>query len=74
MKLDTQNLQQLSAVLEALQNPNHYGHAQAVEMAAEVNEAAHQERVENGQKMMQDQLDNAAEDEMVNDWWKTVTD
>lgn len=65
MKLDTNNLQQLSAVLEALQNPNHYGHAAAVEMSHEVAEAAHQERTENGRQMMQDQIDGMNEDELA---------
>ena len=65
MTLDPNNIQQLSTVLEALQNPNHWGHAEAVKMAAEVAEKAHQDRIERGQKMMREQIDGMDETELA---------
>ncbi len=40
MKLDANKVQQLSTVLQALQDPNAWGHAEAVAMANEASKAA----------------------------------
>lgn len=57
-KLDQTNTAQLAAMLEALASENHPNHAIAVEMRDEFLQRAHEERVEEGRRRMQQQIDD----------------
>ncbi len=53
------------SIMEILLTPNHPFHPAALEMLAMMQKEAHEERTENGRRMMQDQIDGMDEDEMA---------
>ena len=53
------------SIMEILLTPNHPFHPAALEMLEMMKKEAHEERTENGRRMMQDQIDGMDEDEMA---------
>ncbi len=53
------------SIMEILLAPNHPFHQSALEMLEMMKKEAHEERTENGRRMMQDQIDGMDEAEMA---------
>ena len=61
---------QAVAIMEALANPNHYQHEQALLLMLNMREQVQKESVKIGGEMMQKQWDNMTPAE-ANDFWNT---